>query len=194
MKFIWFFIFIFLITGCSLKDVEKRALVYRLEPNTSTSYVKPKDDKRVLRVQRVEGDKIAQTKFLFYKQNGALKPYKYARWSDFLATRLQQIFTEALEKEKIFASVISSKSFVVANLLLESSLENFEEVYEKENSFVHVRIRFRLIERKKAKFVDSILIEHKVKVIKKSTQGVIKAYEEALNLVIKDLSEWLYEK
>ena len=75
MKFIWFFIFIFLITGCSLKDVEKRALIYRLEPNTSTSYVKPKDDKRVLRVQRVEGDKIVDFQSGNYTQREILEMF-----------------------------------------------------------------------------------------------------------------------
>lgn len=194
MRFVWLLVLVFILGGCSFKDIETRPLSYKLEPDTSIKYVKPKNDKRVLRVQRIEGDRIVQTRFLLYKQDGALKPYKYARWSDLLTTRIQQIFVEALEEQSLFASVVSSKSFAVANLLLESSLENFEEVYNKDNSFVHVKIRFRLVERKKAKFVDSKLIEHRVKVTNKSVQGVVKAYEKALELVIKDLSEWLHEK
>lgn len=192
MRFSWLIALVFVFTGCSLKDVQKRPVEYKLEVSAN-QYVAPKNDKRVLRVQRCEGDRVANSRFLFYKQNSAIKPYKYARWSEIPSVRLQQIITEALENQHIFSSVVSSSSFVLANLLLESSIENFEEIYVKEKSFVHVKIRFRLVSRKNAKLIASKLIEHKIKVKEKSTKAAIKAYQKALSLVIKDLSEWLYD-
>ncbi|WP_458700660.1 ABC-type transport auxiliary lipoprotein family protein [Sulfurospirillum sp. 1307] len=191
MRFSWLIVLVLVLTGCSLKEVQTRPVEYKLEVSTN-QYIEPKNDKRVLRVQRCEGDRVANSRFLFYKQNSAIKPYKYARWSEIPSVRLQQILTEALENQHIFSSVVSSSSFVVANLFLESIIENFEELYVKEKSFVHVKIRFRLVSRKNAKLIDSKLIEHKIEVKEKNTKAVIKAYQKALGLVIKDLSEWLY--
>ncbi len=194
MKFniVLIFIVIF-ISGCSLKRVGQKPQNYKLEPTKYERYVSSRKDYRTLRVQRVEGDRIVHTRALLYKQNGALKVYKYARWSDYLTTRLQQILTEALEEQHIFKSVVSSKSFAVADLLLESSLENFEEVYKGSDSYVYVKIRFRLVKRSDAKVIGSILIEHKVDVEEKNLRGVLDAYSKALDLTLKDLSEWLHE-
>ena len=149
---------ILLFSGCSLKDIEVRASNYRLEPSFPLHVDQVKDD-RVLRVQRVEGDSAVMTRSILYKKDGALKPYKYGRWSELPSTRLQEIFIESIEKQKIFRATVSSRSYAMADLILESSLENFEEIYRDDKSFVQVKIRFRLIERQGANIVGSILID-----------------------------------
>lgn len=182
---------ILLFSGCSIKDIEKRPQNYRLEPKNAL-HVKKKQDDRVLRVQRVEGDSAVMTRSILYKKDGALKPYKYGRWSELPATRLQEIFTEAIEVQKIYKATVNSRSFALADLILESSLENFEELYDSENSEVHVKIRFRLIQRQSAKIVDTILVDVTKPVEKKGASGVVLAYNSAVEDVIIKLSEWLY--
>ena len=184
---------ILLFGGCSIKNVDKRAQNYRLEPQ-NTLHVKSKTDDRVLRVQRVEGDSAVMTRSILYKKDGALKPYKYGRWSELPATRLQEIFTESIEYQKIFKATVNSRSYAMADVILESSLENFEELYSKEDSRVHVKIRFRLIKRQGATILDTILIESIKPVEQKGASGVVIAYNSAVAEVVEKLSEWLYAK
>lgn len=182
-----------LLGGCSLKEVGQKPNNYRLEVNDAL-HVKKKEDKRILRVQRVEGDSSVSTNAILYKKDGALKPYKFARWSELPSTRLQQIITESIQKQKIFKAAVSSKSFAYADLILESTLENFEEVYEGEQSFIHVKIRFTLVKRLGAKLIDTISIEKKVGVKEKNTQGVVQTFNEATSEILKEMNEWLYAK
>ena len=180
-------------SGCSIKNVDVQPDTYRLEPTYPLSVNEAKDN-RVLRVQRVEGDSVVMTRSILYKKDGALKPYKYGKWSELLATRLQEIFTESIEKQKIFRSTVSSRSFAVADLILESSVENFEEIYKKERSFVHVKIRFRLIQRKGARVMSSFLVNADYPIEKKGAKGVVFAFNKAVEKVIVDLNGWLHEQ
>lgn len=180
-------------TGCSIKDIETRPLNYRLEPSYLLLVNHSKDD-RVLRVQRVEGDSAVMTRSILYKKDGALKPYKYGRWSELLATRLQEIFIESIEQQKIFKATVSNRSYAMADLILESSLENFEEVYEGDKPYVHVKIRFRLVTRVGAKILGSKLIDSTYLVEQKEASGVVLAFNKAVEKVVVDLIGWLNEQ
>jgi cholesterol transport system auxiliary component len=192
MKYI-VLIAILLFTGCSIKDVEIKPSNYRLEPNYPLHVEKSKDE-RVLRVQRVEGDSAVMTRSILYKKDGALKPYKYGRWSELPATRLQEIFVESIEKQKIFKATVSSRSYAMADLILESNLENFEEIYKGDKSYVHVSIRFRLIHRQGAQIVGSKLIEASFPVEKKEASGVVLAFNQTVEKIVVDLIGWLNEQ
>ncbi len=181
---------ILLFAGCSMKDVDIRPSNYRLEPNYPLQVNHSKDD-RVLRVQRVEGDSAVMTRSILYKKDGALKPYKYGRWSELPATRLQEIFIESIEQQKIFKATVSSRSYAMADLILESSLENFEEVYKNDKSYVHVKIRFRLITRTGAKILGSKLVDSTYVVEQKEASGVVLAFNKAVEKVVIDLMGWL---
>jgi len=184
---------VLLFAGCSVKDVEIRPSNYRLEPSYPL-HVKKSSDDRVLRVQRVEGDSAVMTRSILYKKGGALKPYKYGRWSELPSTRLQDIFIESIEKQKIFKATVSSRSYAMSDLILESSLENFEEVFKADKPYVHVKIRFRLITRTDAKILSSKLVDSTYVVEQKEASGVVLAFNKAVEKVVLDLIGWLNEQ
>lgn len=193
IKIFSFIITALIFSGCSLKDVQIKPSNYRLEPIYPLSSSEIKDN-RVLRVQRVEGDSSVITRAILFKKDGALKPYKYGRWSELPATRLQEIFIESIEKQKIFKATVSSRSFAMADLILESDLENFEEVYIDDGSYVHVSIRFRLIQRNGADILGSFLVDSTYPVSEKGASGVVVAFNKAVEKVTIDLTRWLYER
>ena len=193
MRYIIAIMAILFLLGCSTKNADIRPSNYRLEPNYPLHVDKIKDN-RVLRVQRVEGDSAVMTRSILYKKDGALKPYKYGRWSELPATRLQEIFIESIEKQKIFRATVSSRSYAMADLILESSLENFEEIYRDDKSFVQVKIRFRLIKRQGADIVGSFLVDSVYPVEKKEAKGVVLAFNKVVEKVIIDLIGWLNEQ
>lgn len=177
--------------GCGTKEIRPDS--FRLEPKT-TLHVKSSQDDRVLRVQRVHGDSAVMTRAILYKKDGALKPYRYGRWSELLATRLQDIFTESIELQKIFGATLNSRSFAMADLILETNVKNFEEIYSTQESSVHVKIRFRLIQRVGAKMLDTILIDVVKPIEQKGAGGVVLAHNSAVEEIILELGEWLYEQ
>jgi len=192
-KVLIFITMIVFLGGCGLKRVDMRPLNYRLEPQYPLQ-VNQTNNEKVLRIQRVEGDSTVMTRSILYKQDGALQPYKYARWSELPSTRLQEIFIESIEKQKIFRATVSSRSFAMAHLLLESDLENFEQVFKDGKSYIHINIRFRLIKRNNAELIDSHLIDSVYPIKQKDIQGVIFAYNKAVEQVIVDLIGWLNEE
>ena len=193
MRYILVIVLVLFFTGCSTKSVDSRPSNYRLEPSYPLDVDSVKDD-RVLRVQRVEGDSAVMARSILYKKDGALKPYKYGRWSELPSTRLQEIFIESIEKQKIFRATVSSRSYAMADLILESTLENFEEIYVDNKSFVQVKVRFRLIKRQGADIIGSILVDSVYPVEKKEASGVVLAFNKAVEKVVFDLIGWLNEQ
>ncbi len=192
MRYLVLVIVLFFV-GCSTKDVSLKPSNYRLEPNYPI-YIENSGDDRVLRVQRVEGDSAVMTRSILYKKDGALKPYKYGRWSELPATRLQEIFIESIEKQGIFKATVSSRSYAMADLILESTLENFEEVFKDDKPYVHVKIRFRLITRQGAHIVGSKLVDATYIVEQKEASGAVLAFNKAVEKVVVDLLGWLHEQ
>ncbi len=193
MRYIAILVAMLFLTGCSIRDTQIKPSNYRLEPSYPLQISQTKDD-RVLRVQRVEGDSAVITRSILYKKDGALRSYKLGRWSELPSTRLQEIFVESIEKQKIFRATVSSRSYAMADLILESSLENFEEIYEKDSSYVKVKIRFRLIKRQGADMVDTFLVDSVYPVEKEEASGVVLAFDKAIEKVVVDLIGWLNEQ
>lgn len=179
-----------LLAGCSIKDVEKSPQSYRLE-NLNQVGQELKTNPNVLLVQKIEGDSVALTKTIFYKKEGALKPYKYSRWSEIPAIALQQLIVEDFEKRALFKATVPSLSLASSDLILESDLRSFEQVFDKEKSFVHVKMRFRLIQRDGTKVVATKFLEKRVAVNGSETYDVIKAFNEASSTLINDLGTWI---
>lgn len=190
MKYILSFLGIILFVGCGFKEIEQKPQSYRLK---NITVLKPFEhsDSRILKIQKIEGDSSVMTRSILYEKEGALKPYKYSRWSEIPSTRLQQIIVEYLEDKKVFASTIPSLSFANSELLLESELQNFEQVFQNTSSTIFVKLRFRLVEKENAKVVASTSISSTVKVKDKSTNSVIIAFNEATHNVIKELASWI---
>lgn len=185
------FLLLFLV-GCGFKDVEQKPQSYRLQSNLIVQKVQKKDP-RVLLIQEIQGDSAVISKAILYLQNGALKPYKYSRWSEVPSTKIQQMIVEYLEAKELFKATIPSLSLAQSDLVLESDLNNFEQVFKEGNSYVHVKIRFRLVQRAEAKVLGTISFEEKITPKGESTQDVVEAFNVGINKIMQNLSIWISE-
>jgi len=180
---------IFFLSGCGFKEVEPTPQSYRLE-NILSQKVFETTDPRVILIQNIGGDSVALSKSIIYNQNGALKPYKYSRWSEFPAVRLQQLIVESFETRKLFKATIPTLSLAKSDLSLESELERFEQVYEKGDSFVQISMNFRLIQNKDAKILGTTSLHVKVSLTGEKTLDTIHAFNEAVGGMILQLGDW----
>ena len=183
---------ILLLSGCSIKDVSVKPSNYSLEPiiklERSTTH-----NNDVLKVARIDAPSGINTRAILYKKDGAMLPYKYGIWSETPTLKLQHLIAEALQDQNHFESVISGTSMASNNLVLEPILQNFEEVFREDgSSFVHVSLRFRVVELRTGEVLGSTKITAKEEVTNKSgASGVVEAFNLASSKVIKDLSVWI---
>lgn len=184
-----------LFSGCSFKEVNDRPTEYRLNPEVK-KFLTLKPNNFTLQIKPFSGGDLADTRAIFYTKEGALLPYKYARWSESPAKRLEQIFTEFLSKQNIFKGVVDSNSYALGDMLLEARVLHFEQVYKKKSSssYVYVQLRVNLVQRDEAVLLSSKVFGSKVPVAALNTQESVKAFDEAVEKILKEISEWIYEQ
>ncbi|WP_263832347.1 ABC-type transport auxiliary lipoprotein family protein [Sulfurospirillum oryzae] len=181
-----------LLSGCGVKETSLKPYNYTLEPMLKLeSFTVHNND--VLKVAYIDAPSGLNTRSIVYKKDGAMQPYKYGTWSETPPLKLQYLITEALQDQHHFESVISGTSMAANNLVLEPVLQNFEEVFREDGtSYVHVNLRFRLIEIKTGEVLGSIKLSSKKDVTNTNgAAGCVEAFNLATADVIKSLSIWI---
>lgn len=193
MKYLWIFPLIVLMGGCSIKDTSTKPYNYSLEPMVTLSRFS-QHTSDVLKIARIDAPSALNSRAILYKKDGAMLPYKYGTWSDTPSLKLQYLIAEALQDQNHFESVISGTSLASNNLVLESVLQNFEEVFEENDtsSYVYVKIRFRLVDLKSGEVLGTTRIASK-KVVTNTNgaAGTVEAFDAATKEVIEHLALWI---
>ncbi len=195
MKIFGFLSLVFIllsVSGCSFKETNLKPYTYSLEPMVHLTRANaPTRD--VLKIARIDAPSGLNSRAILYKQEGAMLPYKYGTWSETPPLKLQYLIAEALQDQNHFESVISGTSMASNNLVLESVLQNFEEVFDaNDNSYVYVNIRFRLIDIKSGNVLGTTRIASKKTVTKQNgAEGTVEAFNLASKEVIEQLAAWI---
>ncbi len=186
------FTLLFFFSGCSVKEVALKPYNYTLEPMVKLERFDT-HTKDVLKIAHIDAPSGLNSRAILYKKDGAMQPYKYGTWSETPALKLQHLMTEALQDQNHFESVISGTSMASNNLILESVLQHFEEVFQEDGtSYVYISIRFRLVELKTGDVLGSVRISTKKDVTKTNgAEGTVEAFNVASNEVIHNLAKWL---
>jgi cholesterol transport system auxiliary component len=182
------------LSGCSVKETTLKPYNYTLEPMLNLEHFSV-HNQDVIKVAYIDSPSGLNTRSILYKKDGAMQPYKYGTWSETPPLKLQHLITEALQDQHHFDSVVSGTSMASNNLVLEPILQNFEEVFrENGTSYVHVSLRFRVVEIKSGEVIGSIKIASKKDVTNTNgAEGVAEAFNTATAEVIKSLSIWINE-
>lgn len=180
--------------GCAMKEAQIKPYAYTLTPIFKLERFK-ESNQDVLKVARIDGSSGLNTRAILYKKDGATQPYKYGVWSETPSLKLQHLITEALQDQNHFKAVVVGNSMATSNLVLEPILQNFEEVFNDDGaSYVHVSLRFRLIENKSGDVIGSIRLSSKKEVTNThGAAGTVEAFNLATAEVIKSLSVWINE-
>jgi cholesterol transport system auxiliary component len=192
MRYLWLIPLLFLLGGCSVKETSIKPYNYSLEPIVNLSRFK-EHTQDVLKVARIDAPSGLNTRAILYKKDGATLPYKYGTWSETPPLKLQYLIAEALQDQNHYESVISGTSMASNNLILESVLQNFEEVFEESGrSYVYVNIRFHLIDLKSGEILGSTRIASKVPVTNTDgAAGAVEAFNGATKTIIESLAAWI---
>ena len=181
-----------LLGGCAMKETSLKPYNYTLEPMV---HLQPAQQRTqdVLKVAHIDAPSGLNSRAILYLKDGAMQPYKYGSWSETPPLKLQYLITEALQDQRHFDSVISGTSMASNNLVLESVLQHFEEVFdESDHSYVYVSIRFRLVNLKSGEVLGTTRLESKKRVLTTNgAAGTVEAFNTATKEVIDNLALWV---
>lgn len=184
---------ILFLSGCSIKETQPKPFSYTLEPILKLERFS-KSNEDVVKIARIDGASGLNSRTILYKKDGAMQPYKYGIWSETPSLKLQHLIAEALQDQNHFHSVVIGNSMALSNLVLEPVLQNFEEVFVDDKSYVHVSLRFRLIDTKSGDVLASVKLSSKKDVTNTNgASGTVEAFNLASAEVIKSLSIWINE-
>jgi len=180
------------LSGCSMKETAIKPYNYTLEPSLKLERFQASTTD-VLKIARIDAPSGLNSRSILYQKEGATQPYKYGIWSETPPLKLQHLIAEALQDQNHFSSVISGTSIASNNLVLETVLQHFEEVFREDGrSHVYVSLRFRLIEFKTGTVLASIRLSSQKEVTNTNgAAGAVEAFNAATAEVIRDLSLWI---
>jgi len=187
-------ILIVLLTGgCSMKTPHAID-IFTLKHNTVLDKKHPAvfPDK-VLKVALAQSTKEIKTKKILYtKTPYKREAYAYSRWSDTPNHMIEQFLVTTLNRNRLFKAVLPASSIAKSDFILESNIEDFYQLFDKENhSFAVVKISFFLIDQKDKKIVSKHTINSKVPAPSLDAKGGVKAFNDTLDQISKKLIYWL---
>ena len=119
--------------------------------------------------------------------------FNQSAWAQSPNRALTDAIVQRVQKEHIFATVESYKSFSSAKYTLESSVHEFTQYFSEDEKVSHavVDISFTLIDNATAKIVSTKEIL-KMKTTKEATaKSGVEALNELLTQTLRELSSWL---
>ena len=169
---------------------------YRIETASleNTSALKSGCSNKTLKVQRA----FAANSLMSHSMNygiGTHKQYAYtqAKWADTPNKAITMQLTKSLRKSGLFGSVLEDHSRSGADLILESSLEEFMQYFDADakHSFVKIVIHFTLIDAIKNQVVETKSFEAKIDAPSDDAQGGVIALNEGLQEIFAQNRVWL---
>ena len=184
--------FLLIFSACSLAPTPQAS---------PTSYILKANDKIVLQNKNVatKSIKIAPIQAVFYLKSNEityikdneLNSYSKHSWKISPVSSLTSLLTTKFEKNKLFKVVLNAGSEILADLVLESRLDAFEQVFQKDKSYIHLELSASLIWHKNAKLLGSRHFNYKIPVQSLTPNSAISSFDEALNLLGDDMVLWI---
>ena len=196
MKKVLFYSFVLVfISGCSFQSIVGASNEYRLDTQSDAkSYGSKGCSSYVLQVKNIDTYSPIQSRSIYYSVGDyELSTYTKSNWQDIPSKTIKSSIVNELRDAGIFKEVVSNRSSVEPDYLLEYSVEDFIQHFSEDmkSSEVRVKIHFSLMDHKRSRLLYSTTIEKKLPSASFDAIGGIKSLSTALNDVIKENNQWL---
>ena len=196
MKRVIFYIFVLIVaSGCSLQTTVPANTEYQLDIKQSTQHYGSKGCKEyILQVKNVDSYNQIQNRTMYYGIGDyVLAAYSQSIWQEAPSKAINTILVKELRETGIFKDVISARSRVKPDLVLEYSvgsfIQNFSE--DRKSSKVDVVIHFSLIDYKSLKILYSKTEQKSSIPASLDAIGGVESLSSALSDVLQENSLWL---
>ncbi|MBC6440038.1 MAG: membrane integrity-associated transporter subunit PqiC [Rhodospirillales bacterium] len=117
--------------------------------------------------------------------------YAGANWIDRAPDMIQGLIVESFENSNMISSVGRQSAGLRSNFVLLPEVREFQaEYFETSLPVAHVRINVKLIKMPDRTIVDNASFEASTQAISDSMDAIIKAFDDALGKVLRNLVRW----
>jgi len=195
MKIAFVICIVILLSGCSTTQGYKAA--YMLQPQPSLSKLSGDSCRdKTLKVSQSFSSKSLMRREMSYVE-GDFNEFIFSEseWSQSPNSTITQGIKESLRAAEIFKSVEGYKSRSRSDYLLESSIEDFMQYFDKElkSSYVKIVIHFSLIDAKSSAVLHTVTLSKKIETQTLDAQGGVVALNRALSQILQEQNIWMSE-
>ncbi|MBU1883977.1 membrane integrity-associated transporter subunit PqiC [bacterium] len=195
--FLYSFIVLF-ISGCSLQTLVGANNTYQFDIKDDPQHYSSAGCKKyVLQVKNIDSYNPILSRSIYYSIGDyELATYSKSNWQEIPSKTIKSSLIQALRDTKIFNDVVSNRSSVQPDYVLEYSVEDFMQYFSEDmkSSDVDVKIHFKFIDYRSSKLLYSTTIEKKLPSASLDAIGGVKSISSALDDVVKQSSLWLDER
>lgn len=192
MKNYLLLLFLIIFSACSLAPAPQASpTTHILKANDKIVLQNKNSGKKSIKIAPIQTVFYLKSNEIAYIKDSELSAYSKHSWKNSPASSLTSLLTTKFEKNKLFKVVLNAGSEIQADLVLESRLDAFEQVFQKDKSYIHLELSASLISHKNAKLLGSRHFSYKISVQRLTPDSAISSFDEALNLLGDDMVLWI---
>ncbi len=188
-------VILFLFTGCAIKEVVPAVKTYNLKINLKIKkFAHSRCDNKILKVRGLNLNSPASSDNIYYGIGKYyINSYTQSQWLQHPSRRINYYLIAALQKSHIFKAVIPNEIQSNSNLLLEYSIDDFTQYFNKAKtkSYVDVKIRFLLINMLNNRLIASKTFDKRLFTVSQNAIGGVQAFGGATGVVISKAVVWI---
>lgn len=185
-KFLCFIVFF--ITACSTVTTDKEQSLILKPCCYETGY---ENTEKNIRIAKPTLPLYLNSKEIVYVQDGIAKSYAHTFWGDLPSNFYRLVLFNKLEHSGLFDAVVEQGDGVGVDLILQSRIEAFEQLFEKNNFYTHIQVSLSLIDAKSLKRLNYTQFSAKKRLENLEISTLRNAFEESLNHIGSWIVSWL---
>jgi cholesterol transport system auxiliary component len=194
MRFIYIFIAIFILSGCTTKVPS--VLEYRISTKINPLNLTQQSCKdSSLKIAQAFSSNVLMSTDMSYAQ-GEYKQdsFSQSEWAESPNKAITNQIAKYIQSSKLFKSTQIAKSRTKSEMVLETNIEDFMQYFspDEKTSYANVVITFTLLDSKNS-IISSKRFTSKVDVKTLDAEGGVEALNKALENVLFDMGNWLGE-
>ncbi|EAI3821893.1 hypothetical protein YN80_03890 [Campylobacter coli] len=198
-KFIPIAILVFIFNACSIPtstlDKTQSFILKNDKIPLQADFIK---SDKILKIQNASLPLYLHSRSIVYIQKGVSGTYAHHFWADLPNNLYQSLLLSKFEQSQIFKTLLSQGSSIGSDYTLESRIDSFEQVIDKNENYISISISVNFIDAKENQIIAHRLFSIKEKVDKIDIFNVYQSFEKALNSIGNEIVLWinttLYEK
>lgn len=185
-------ILLLILSACSIKNVQEDSVKTLILKSDESEYKQNfiHTDK-ILRILNPDTPLYLNSRAIIYILEGISGAYAYHFWGDLPSNFYRFILSSKLEKSGIFKNIIGANTKLNADYVLESRLDDFEQILNGDENYVKIAISVSLVDLQKDKIIAHRYFIKRQDIPKKDVLVTFKAFEKALNSLNDDIVFWI---
>jgi cholesterol transport system auxiliary component len=182
------------LAGCSdlLGPPQTPQQLYVLRPGGGASTAGPKALWSLSIVTTTISDHLSSSRIALTQADNSVDYYADSAWTDHLPTLVRNALVEAFENSGRIQAVSSDSEGFHADYILQAQIRDFEAHYDRPDGIptVWVRVESKLAPSRGREIVASLNSVHQVQASSNSVPAVVRAFGDAMGLVLSDIVNW----